>query len=317
MKFLIILALFITGTLPAEEIYTNNLKNWDFGKAGAQSLNQQSDAETAQLEQAPQCRQIQNLECPAQPKTNSSDCLCIGMTREFRFTSACLGNQRPLWVYTPPHYSAAHKPYHLLFIFDGEAYMQLIPTPAILNRLINQGAIEPVVAVLVGSLSQEARNVELPCNFSFLQFLSQELLPWVRANYHVTQNPAQTIVAGSSYGGLAACFAGLERPDLFGKVLSQSGAFWWNPVKEDENSQQCWLLERFQSRPGVSLTFYLDVGKLEPPNMIHVNHRFCEMLREKGYSFHFAEFNGGHDYNAWQETLSDGLIALIGKKNGI
>lgn len=242
--------------------------------------------------------------------------LSAGNLQEFAFTSACLGNQRPIWVYTPSDYSTKQKPYHLLLVFDGEAYTQIIPAPAILDDLISRGKIEPVVAILIGSLSQEARDRELPCNFSFTKFLTQELLPWVRAHYHVTRDPAQTIVAGSSYGGLAACFAGLEHPDVFGNVLSQSGAFWWNPGSEDDNNRESWLLQRFQSRAKVPLRFYLDVGKLETPNMIRVNHSFCDMLRSKGYPFYFAEFNGGHDYSAWQETFSDGLIALIGKRSG-
>src|ERR1700722_19903493 len=46
-------------------------KNRDFGKAGAQSLNQRSGGQ-AQLEQVVQCSRVQNLECPAQPEADSS-----------------------------------------------------------------------------------------------------------------------------------------------------------------------------------------------------------------------------------------------------
>ena len=36
-------------------------------------------------------------------------------------------------------------------------------------------------------------------------------------------------VGGMSYGGLAASFAALRHPDVFGAVLSQSGSYWWRP----------------------------------------------------------------------------------------
>jgi pimeloyl-ACP methyl ester carboxylesterase len=39
-------------------------------------------------------------------------------------------------------------------------------------------------------------------------------------------DPRRVIVTGSSAGGLAAAYVALMRPDLFGNVLSRSGAFW-------------------------------------------------------------------------------------------
>ncbi len=53
------------------------MKNRAFGKAGAQSLNQRSGAEAAQLEQVVRCRRDQNLGCPAQPKADSLCCFGI------------------------------------------------------------------------------------------------------------------------------------------------------------------------------------------------------------------------------------------------
>ncbi len=78
-------------------------------------------------------------------------------------------------------------------------------------------------------MTAKERNRELPCNPSFVDFLVQELPPWVRERYHVTTDPAKTIVAGQSYGGLAAAYAGFCHSDVFGNALSQSGSFWWKP----------------------------------------------------------------------------------------
>ncbi len=60
-----------------QKLYRNNMKNRNFGKAGARSLNQRSGGEAAQLEQVVRCRRDQNLGCPAQPKTDSSCCFGI------------------------------------------------------------------------------------------------------------------------------------------------------------------------------------------------------------------------------------------------
>jgi hypothetical protein len=98
---------------------------------------------------------------------------------------------------------------HNVVVFAGSAgyglaYLDAVPTPTILDNLVGEGKIPPLVTVLPDSLDQETRNRELPCHKPFVEFLTQELMPWVHEHYHVTSDPAQTIVGGSSYGGLAA-----------------------------------------------------------------------------------------------------------------
>ncbi len=58
-------------------VYRNSMKNRNFGKAGARSLNQRSGGEAAQLEQVVRYSRDQNLGCSAQPKTDSSCCFGI------------------------------------------------------------------------------------------------------------------------------------------------------------------------------------------------------------------------------------------------
>ncbi|HVC81707.1 MAG TPA: alpha/beta hydrolase-fold protein, partial [Chloroflexota bacterium] len=78
--------------------------------------------------------------------------------------------------------------------------------------------------------------------------------------YQVVVDPARTIVGGSSLGGLASAYVALERPDLFGAVLAQSGSFWWKPSGDDEFE---WLARRVAALPLQAVRFYLEVGKLE------------------------------------------------------
>ena len=73
------------------------------------------------------------------------------------------------------------------------------------------------------------RLVDLVANPEFADFMATELIPWVRAHYNVTRDPARTVVSGESAGGLAAAYMGLRHPEVFGNVFSQSGAFWWSP----------------------------------------------------------------------------------------
>lgn len=138
-------------------------------------------------------------------------------------------NERTVSVYTPAGYRASGEPNALMIVFDRGAYLSAVPTPTILDNLIAASRIPPTVAVFVDNPDQATRTKELTPNPEFPEFLVSELLPWVHARYNVTADPRQTVVAGSSFGGLAATFAALRHPERFGNVLCQSGDFSWAP----------------------------------------------------------------------------------------
>ena len=115
----------------------------------------------------------------------------------------------------------------LVVLFDGYPYLNLIPGSVILDNLIAAGKIPPTVGVFI---SQRDREKEMAPNTAFNDFVVSELIPWTRANYNVTHAPKFTAIGGSSLGGLMAAYAGLRHPEIFGKIIAQSGSFWWSPV---------------------------------------------------------------------------------------
>jgi len=241
-----------------------------------------------------------------------------GKVQLHQFQSDIIGNERRVWVYSPAKYTAGlGKPYPLLVLFDGWAYARLMPTFTILDNLIAERVIPPILTVLVDSLDAETRLKELVFHQPFNSFLMTELLPWVLTQFAITTDPTQRIVGGSSAGGLAAAYIALEHPDVFGSVLSQSGAFTLVPEGETESH---WLAHQFAEREKMPLKFHLDVGTLEAnsyrdlrgqPSTLAGNRRMRDALREKGYKVHYNEFRGGHDYISWQGTFADGLIYLL------
>jgi len=234
-----------------------------------------------------------------------------GRVETQRLHSAILGNERRVWAYTPPgHVPGA--PCGLLILFDGWTYTQAIPAPVILNNLHAAGRIAPTAAIMVDSLDEQTRDLELACHPPFVAFLAEELLPWARERYHLAAGRA--IVGGSSYGGLTAAFAARERPDLFGKVLAQSGSFWWKPAGDPEHE---WLARQFAESPMLPLEFYLSVGRREArarltPNQLIVSRHMRDVLRARGYLVHYHETDGRHDRQSWRDTLADGILTLAG-----
>ncbi len=252
-----------------------------------------------------------------------------GQVRRDKFQSKLLGNERPIWIYIPHGYVANKKPYGLLILTDGGQYVNTARVATTLDNLIAASLIPPLVAVMV---ENPDRWRELSCNSTYADFLAQEIVPWARANYHATDRPEQTIIGGVSLGGLQAAFVGLKHSEVFGNVLSQSGAFGWKPDGEKEPE---WLNRQFAASPPLPLRFSLEAGLMEgtwwwrdlmarlpnappanliDPTLLAANRNLRDTLESKGYAIHYTEFNGNHTQLNWRGTLASNLIALVGIK---
>lgn len=264
-------------------------------------------------------------EAPVEPFVTFREGIERGKVETIDVDSQVLSNRRKVSIYTPPGYRKSGAAYGLLLMFDRRSYMSDVPTPTILDNMIADKAIPPVVAVLIDSRvtndpDGDARSRELPPNPNYQRFLRDELLPLIHKRYNVSSDPKRNVVAGSSYGGLAAAYTALSNPREFGNVISQSGSYWWSPeccrsspmVFLTEHSG--WLIKEFASKPRLPARFYMDVGLWEGADMLMPNRILRSVLEGKGNEVTYREFAGGHDYVIWRNTLSDGLIALIGTK---
>ncbi|HEX2571210.1 MAG TPA: alpha/beta hydrolase-fold protein [Polyangia bacterium] len=238
-----------------------------------------------------------------------------GRVEERRVHSALYQRDRRVWVYTPPGYDPNAQPgYPMIVSFDGEEYLEDIPLPKTLDSLLAAGKLPAFVAVLVDN--NVDRIGDLGNRAQFADFLGNELVPWVRQHWNVTQDPHRVIVTGSSAGGLASAYVAYKRPDLFGNVLSQSGAFWRGPEGSAEPYE--WLAKAFAASRKLDIRFHLEVGALETrhvlgsgPVFIEAHRRFRDALLAKGYVVSYAEVQGGNHAPAdWARQLPAALVSM-------
>jgi len=160
--------------------------------------------------------------------------------------SKTYGTSITVRVWLPPGYGDATNDKHrypTLYLLDGqtafdectafkgEHELQIDET---VTRLIGEHKIPPII--VVGIDSTQHRSYEYspykdtiadagapePIGKRLPAFFTDELIPFVAARYHVSNDAARTGIGGTSLGGAAALYVSLNRPDLFGLALLQS-----------------------------------------------------------------------------------------------
>ena len=226
---------------------------------------------------------------------------------------------RRVWVYTPADYASTPNESHPLIVaFDGDEYRDTVPLPRILDSLRGTGKGPAFVAVLIDDGEGATRIADLGNASKMVQFLGTQLMPWVHAHYRVSTDPHRAIITGSSAGGLAAAYVAFERPDLFGNVLSQSGAFWRGAEASNAPPYE-WLTAHIAASPKRDVRFFLDVGDQEfhgtlggaGPSIRDANRRLRDVLQSRGYVLTYTEVPGGqHAPMYWRQRLPMGISAL-------
>lgn len=256
------------------------------------------DAEASYVELPNAPPLLWNLPVPANRK---------GQVTVTSIRSTYLGTEKKLWVYTPPDFRPGGRRYPLLVAFDGDRNVDWIPK--LLDVLIARHRIPPMVAVMTDESVPAQRRAELPCNPQFADFVAKELVPWVRSRYAATSQPANTIVAGSSFGGLASVFAALKHPEVFGNAISQSGSFFWKPAGA---AQEEWLIQQVKASPKLPVRFDLQVGLMESDAMeVQPNRRMRDALAAKGELAGYSEYDGGHSFLNWTAGMAAPLQQML------
>jgi len=236
-----------------------------------------------------------------------------GSLEKVEIESQVLGAKRTITMYTPATYLGSSKLLPLVLLFDGESYIIDVAAPTILDNMIAGRAIPPVIVAFVHT--RGTRDDDLQPNAKYQQFIAKELVPWIRKKYRISKDPKLNVVAGSSFGGLAAAYTGFVHPELFGNILSQSGSFWWSPTYLQDVSPSPnagWMVKQFAESKVKPLRFYMSVGSWESAGMLSGNRILSSVLRGKGNEVIYSEVVSGHNYVNFQESFPDGLIALLG-----
>jgi predicted alpha/beta superfamily hydrolase len=208
---------------------------------------------------------------------------------EFATTISELGGRaRTIRVYLPAGYDGSDERYPVLYLQDAQ---QLFAPGPFGDWLVDETldslhAREGFRGVIVVGIDNSAHRWEeyspwvnrhmhdwMPTDWSgpvqggegdaYLAFVANTLKPAIDARYRTLADRDHTGIGGSSMGALIAVYAGLCRPDVFGKVMAMSTAVWFAEAGGPWLSRNH-LLERVRSGPvPANVRFYVDVGTAE------------------------------------------------------
>jgi enterochelin esterase-like enzyme len=158
-------------------------------------------------------------------------------------SNAYPGTQHTYWVYVPAQYDPA-VPASLMVFNDGQAFKNMdgdVRAPNVLDNLIDRREIPVMLAVFINPgrrpdqpepTPQEwgDRTTNRPTEYNSLddkyaRVIVDELLPVLKKEYNIADDPERRGIGGASSGAIAAFTVAWERPNQFRKVLSIVGSF--------------------------------------------------------------------------------------------
>lgn len=205
---------------------------------------------------------------------------------------------RNLHLYLPHGYSRSQSRYPVLYVQDGGDYIHRAKLHWVLDNLLADHLIEPLIAVCIDPIE---RFREYTCNPDYADLLLQEIVPLIDQSYRTQTEPGSRTLLGASLGGLISTFVSYQHPDVFGQVFGQSSSYQFFGEQ---------MVEIFEHDPKQPLRLFLTAGRFE--GLIGANRRMRSALQARGYRFEYSEMNEGHTWHNWSHHLAPGLLYFYG-----
>ena len=206
------------------------------------------------------------------------------------FHSTILGNTRMIRVYLPPSYlTAASDSFPVVLFHDGLTTFDCSRTNNILDYLISNNLIRPVIAVFVPPYDRD-NEYAFDKTSQFESFIITEVMPFIDTKYRTMLNPASRGMIGYSYGGLITTQICSDHPESFGLLGAFSPSYWPKGNEVERN---------FSNSPKKNLKVYIDWGSYEPylrgDAMI-----MRDILIAQGYNPVWNQWHEGHNCGNWR-----------------
>jgi enterochelin esterase-like enzyme len=236
------------------------------------------------------------------------------------YPSPGLKMERRITVYTPPGYEAGKDKYPVLYLLHGaggdeEAWITLGRTAQIMDNLLEQGKIKPMIVVMPnGNVIQEAAPGEESKGFYKPQFMIpgtmegtyetnfKDIIRFVESSYRVKADKANRAIAGLSMGGFHSLHISRLYPNTFDYVGLFSAAIMPRQANGNTAYERIDQTLATQMKNGYKL-YWIAIGKTD--FLFKNNVEYREKLDKMGMKYVYRESEGGHTWRNWRVYLSE------------
>lgn len=219
-----------------------------------------------------------------------------GHVHEILFPSPSTNTSRRAFVYTPPGYQKETSVrYPVLYLQHGYCENETSwpyqgKANLIMDNLIAEGKAKPFIIVMTYGMTNEIRRGGLR-DFDIKPFqtvLTEELIPYIDANYRTLANQENRAMAGLSMGSMETKMITTNRPEVFSHIGLFSGAL-FRP-------------EDIADKSKVKLIFQ-SCGSKERPDGVKQS---SEALKNAGINAAWYVSEGtAHEFHTWRRSLHE------------
>ncbi len=223
-----------------------------------------------------------------------------------------LETTRRIWLYLPSGYAKSKKHYPVMYMHDGQNIFDDYTAgfgewgvDECADSMIRKG--KPACIIVGIDNGPNRMNEYNPYDFKgfgkgtgdqYLEFIVKNLKPFIDQHYRTLTTSENTIIAGSSMGGLISYYAMLKYPEVFGKGGIFSPAFW--TAREIKKLTDI-------SGDKVKGTVFFYIGGLEGEQYVADMKEITEKLGENSKAFIYTvnDPNGAHNEAAWRKWFHE------------
>lgn len=225
---------------------------------------------------------------------------------------------RRIWIYLPPGYRENERRYPVLYMHDGQnlfdrstSYCGEWSVGRSINAMVKSGTHTGAIVVGIdnggparGSEYSPWKGIDVkkPRGEEYVQFIINNLKPFIDINLRTLPDRKNTGIAGSSAGGIISFYAAVKHHDVFGIGGIFSPSFWysWDNVQA--------LIKNTDLSAGMRI--YLDIGTCEedrPEDYLRCAISASELFsKKKGVKLKFIVDEGApHHEDAWARRFPD------------
>ncbi|MNW43578.1 Enterochelin esterase [compost metagenome] len=197
-------------------------------------------------------------------------------------------------IYTPPVSVNHNELYPVLYVQDGSSLF--LSGLDELERGFSTGELPRVVLVGIDPVNRlddytpwkaaalvEGRPAFGGGGDAYLAFVVTKVMPYVEARYPVRTGSEHTGIIGASLGGLISMYAVFKYKDVFGRVGSISGSYWYPGMIDYMQSASCATVRDGTHRLYISVGTREGEGKTNvQKDMVPLTLQAHEVLRTQG-----------------------------------